>query len=202
MHQDALKLYLVTDEQDQLLQRVERALQGGVTCVQLRRKNISTRQLLEEAKQLKKCCQQYQVPLIINDRADIAVLCEADGLHLGQSDLPIAEARKLVGDDMWIGITAKTVEQAKQAEQEGANYLGVGAIFPTTTKKDTIILSEENWLEIIHSVSIPSVLIGGITLKTLPQIKNKVPAGVAVVSGIMSAEDPFVTAREFRNQLG
>lgn len=202
MNIDALKLYLVTDEHDHLLERVERALEGGVTCVQLRRKKRSTRQLLDEAKQLKKLCQHYQVPLIINDRADIAVLCDADGLHLGQSDLPVQEARKIVGENMWIGVTAKTVEQAIQAEQEGANYLGVGAIFPSPTKKDTVVLPEKDWQAIIRSVSIPSVLIGGITLDTFPQIKNKVPAGVAVVSAIMSANDPQEAASAFRKQLG
>lgn len=185
-----------------MLERVERALQGGVTCVQLRRKDAPSRQLLEEAYQLKRLCRQYQVPLIINDRADIAALCGADGLHLGQSDLPIAEARRIVGPDMPIGISAKTVEQAKQAEQEGAAYLGVGAIFPTRTKSDTYVLPEETWQEIVRSVSIPVVLIGGITRETFPRIQNQVPAGIAVVSAILSADDPYEAANHFRRQLG
>jgi thiamine-phosphate pyrophosphorylase len=179
---------------------VEAALKGGVTCVQLRRKKASSRRLLEEARQLKALCTRYGVPFIVNDRPDIAVLSDADFLHVGQSDLSIRDAKMIVGD-MPIGVSVKTVAQAVQAEREGAAYLGVGAVFSTSSKDDAEVISFDTIKQIREAVSLPIVLIGGINEKTISQLKRDWFDGIAVISAILSAEDPERAARELKRRM-
>ena len=191
--EDMLLLYAVTDRhwtgRLTLYQQVELALQGGVTMVQLREKNLSETELIEQAKELKPLCHSYNVPLIINDNADIALKTGADGVHLGIEDAPVAEIRKKAGSDFIIGATAKTVEQAKAAEAAGADYLGVGAVFPSPTKQNAIRITTEQLKAICSSVNIPAAAIGGIGLRNMEEIKGGGMKGVAVVSAIFGAED-------------
>lgn len=196
-----LKLYLVTDEKPQLFARTEAALRGGVTCVQLRMKNTSFASFRETAKALKRLCQKYHVPLIINDHAEIAKLVEADGLHIGQKDLSYRSARRILGSDQPIGVSVHTVEQAIKAEQEGAAYLGVGSLFPTASKNDAHLVSLATLRKIKQKVKIPIVVIGGINLQTLPEVIPYQPDGVAIISAILSANDPEQAARDIRLQL-
>lgn len=198
---DSLRLYLVTDDQANLYQRTEAAIRGGVTCVQLRMKNASSRQFLEEAKLFKKLCRKYQIPFVINDRADMALLAQADMLHLGQQDLPLHEARKIVGLEMPIGVSVHTVEEAIQAEQDGASYLGIGSMFPTSSKDDATRVSIQTLSVIREAVSLPIVLIGGINQKTFPVLAPYIPDGVAIISGILSAPCPESTASYFKKEL-
>lgn len=190
---EKLLLYAVTDrtwaKKQTLLEQVESALKGGVTCVQLREKEMEEKELLEEALTIGELCRSYQVPFLINDRVDIALKCNADGVHLGQKDMSISEARKLLGKEKIIGATAKTIEQAKKAEAEGADYLGVGAVFGSTTKKDAIPISKEQLKKIADSVRIPVVAIGGINKGNIAKLCGTGIYGVAVVSGIFAAEN-------------
>ena len=190
-------LYLCTDRNllngKNFEESIELAIKGGVTIVQLREKNCSGREFLEIAKSVKKLTSNYNVPLIINDRIDIALAVDADGVHVGQDDLPCQTAREILGDKKIIGVSVATVEEAIQAEINGANYLGVGAMFKTSTKTDAEIVSLETLKKIRDSVKIPVVAIGGINKKTLPQIKNFVD-GIAVISAIISEENPEVAA--------
>ncbi|MBQ3514357.1 MAG: thiamine phosphate synthase [Lachnospiraceae bacterium] len=190
---EKLLLYAVTDrawtKHQTLIQQIESALKGGVTCVQLREKELEEEELIKEALKIGELCKKYQVPFLMNDRVDIAMACNADGVHLGQGDMGISEARKLLGKDKIIGATAKNVEQAKKAEAEGADYLGVGAVFGSTTKKDAIPITKEQLREITASVSIPVVAIGGINRKNIFELSGTGIYGVAVVSGIFAAED-------------
>lgn len=188
-----LRLYAVTDRswtgEQTLYQQVESALKGGATCVQLREKELDFDAFLAEAVQLKALCSRYGVPLIINDNVEIALRCGADGIHVGQEDMEAQNVRALVGDDMIVGVTAKTVEQALAAQQAGADYLGSGAVFGSTTKTNARPMSCETLREICNAVSIPVVAIGGINLKNIRELKNTDIHGVAVVSGIFAAED-------------
>ena len=188
-----LLLYAVTDKsyagRQTLYEQVEAALKGGVTILQLREKNLDTDAFVEEAKKIKELCHRFSVPLIINDSVEVALKCGADGVHLGIEDMPVAEIRKQVGKEFIIGATAKTVEQAKFAEESGADYLGVGAVFPSPTKKNAIRITIEQLREITSSVSIPVVAIGGIDLKNIEQLRGGGMDGVALVSAIFSAED-------------
>lgn len=194
-------LYLVTDPhmaKSGVEDTVERALKGGVTLVQLREKEGDTGELYQKAMRLKAVTDAYRVPLIIDDRIDVMLAVDAAGVHVGQSDMPAAIARKLIGPDKILGVSAGTLEEAVQAEKDGADYLGVGAVFPTQTKKDADPVSAEILKEIIRTVSIPVVAIGGIKKENIPLLKDLGLAGVAVVSAVMAAEDPEKEAKELR----
>ena len=188
-----LRLYAVTDRswlgEQTLYQQVEQALKGGATCVQLREKNLDFEPFLEEAIQLKALCSRYGVPLIINDNVEIALRCGADGVHVGQEDMQARDVRALIGPDKILGVTAKTVEQAQAAQAAGANYLGSGAVFGSTTKTNAKPMSKELLNEICRSVTIPVVAIGGINRHNLPELEGTLIRGAAVVSGIFAASD-------------
>ena len=188
-----LRLYAVTDrswlEGETLYAQVEKALRGGVTMVQLREKDISEEAFEEEAKEIQKLCRSYHVPLLINDNVRLAKKIDADGVHIGQSDMEMRQARELLGRDKIIGVTAKTVEQAKEAEIAGATYLGSGAVFGTSTKKDAKPMELSTLREITKSVTIPVVAIGGITASNADRLKDTGIAGIAVVSGIFASKD-------------
>jgi len=195
-------LYLVTDSSDleekDFLNKVEQALKGGVTLLQLREKEKSGLEFYNLSLKVKKIADFYDVPLIINDRADIALAVDADGVHLGQNDIPVFEARKMLGPDKIIGASTKTIEQAKKAENDGADYLGVGAIFPTTTKVITVITPVKTLDEICRSVKIPAVAIGGLNKENINVLKGVPISGVSVVSAIMKSENPFEAARDLK----
>jgi len=194
------RLYFITDstlyEKDEFLRRVKAALDGGVTLVQLREKERTTREYLELANAVHELTLQYNVPLIIDDRLDIAMAADTEGVHLGQSDLPINIARKIFGENKIIGATAKTVEQATEAYEQGADYLGVGAIYPTTTKVKTILTSTEMLDKICHAVPIPVNAIGGLNKDNIDVLKGIPIAGVCIVSAVMKADDPKKAAEE------
>jgi thiamine-phosphate diphosphorylase len=168
---------------------VELSLRGGVDILQLREKNLDFNSFLESAIKIKKLTERYNVPLIINDNVEVCVQSGADGVHLGQGDMPITQAREILGKDKIIGITAKTIQQAQEAQRNGADYIGVGAMFGSTTKKDAIPLSFAQLTEIRNSVDIPIVAIGGITAENVIQFKNTHVDGIAVVSAIFGQED-------------
>ncbi len=198
-----LRLYAVTDRRAlpagvTLAQAVEAALDGGVTCLQLREKEASAGEILALARTLLPLCRARRVPLLINDRVDIALAAGADGVHLGQEDLPLPEARALLGPDRILGATAHTVEEALRAQAEGADYLGVGAMFPTGTKTNTIPTSADTLKAICAAVSIPVVAIGGVTAQNLPTLAGTGIAGAAVVSAIFSQSDLTAAARTLR----
>ena len=188
-----LLLYAVTDQawvgNQTLLEQIEDALKGGATIVQLREKKMDENSFVEEAIQVRDLCHKYHVPLIINDNVEVALKSGADGVHVGIEDAPVAEIRKRVSADFIIGATCKTVEQAKIAEAAGADYMGVGAVFPSPTKTNAVRITNEQLREIIASVSIPAVAIGGISYDNVCEIKGSSVSGVAVVSAIFGAED-------------
>ncbi len=188
-----LRLYAVTDRSREggqtLYEQLEDALRGGVTIVQLREKKISEEEFVAEAKEIKRLCQSYGVPLIINDNVEVALKSGADGVHVGIEDMPVAKIRKIAPRDFIVGATAKTVEQAKIAKESGADYLGVGAIFPSPTKKNAVRITREQLNEISESVSMPIVAIGGITSENLSELAGAKIDGIAVVSAIFSAEN-------------
>lgn len=202
---DDLLLYAVTDRawvgEKSLFEQVEEALKGGVTMVQLREKTMDEEAFLNEAIQMKQLCHKYQVPLIINDNVEVALKSGADGVHVGIEDAPVSEIRKCVGKEFIIGATAKTVEQAQKAEAAGADYLGVGAVFASDTKKTAVRITKEQLREICTSVSIPSVAIGGITLENVTQIDSDCICGVAVVSAIFGANDIKSATMELKYKL-
>lgn len=198
-----LRLYAITDRRAlpagvTLAQAVEAALDGGVTCLQLREKEASAGEILALARTLLPLCRARRVPLLINDRVDIALAAGADGVHLGQDDLPLPEARALLGPDRILGATAHTVEEALRAQAEGADYLGVGAMFPTGTKTDTVPTSADTLKAICAAVSIPVAAIGGVTARNLPTLAGTGIAGAAVVSAIFSQGDLTAAARTLR----
>ena len=190
---EMLRLYAVTDRawvgRQTLSEQIEDALRGGVTLVQLREKNLAKEEFVAEAKAVLALCRQYGVPLIINDRLDVALESGADGVHVGIEDAPVSEIRRQTGPDFIIGATAKTVAQARAAQSAGADYLGVGAVFPSPTKRNAIRITSDQLLEICGSVSIPAVAIGGITAENAPSLKGCGMAGIAVVSAIFGASD-------------
>ncbi len=196
------ELYFITDstgfEEDEFLRRVESALKGGVTLIQLREKDKTTREYLRLAEKVHSITKRYGVPLIIDDRIDVAMAVDAEGIHLGQSDMPIDIARKIVGDDMIIGATAKTVEQAIEAYRNGADYLGVGAIYPTTTKVKTVLTSVETLAKICEAVPIPVNAIGGLNKDNIDVLKGLPIAGICAVSAIMKADDPQQAVAELK----
>lgn len=196
-------LYLVTEESiplEQLLITVEEAVKGGVTIVQLREKKASGKIFFEKAKRMKALLSSYNVPLIINDRVDVALAVGADGVHIGQSDLPLVSVRNMIPSSMIVGISVSTIKEAKEAEKNGADYIGVGAIFPTHSKNDAKVLPEGMLSAITAAVSIPAVAIGGIKHDHLPGIREMNIAGVAIVSGIMKASNPYNAACSYRKK--
>lgn len=198
-------LYLVTDSsyhtEKSLLRTVEEACKGGVTLVQLREKNKGGREYLDKAFKVKEITDRYNVPLIIDDRVDVALACDAAGVHVGASDIPVAVARKLMGPDKIVGATAKTVEAAVKAYEDGADYLGVGAIYPTTTKVVTILTKVSTLKDICEAVPIPAVAIGGLNAGNMDVLEGAGMSGMAVVSAIMKAEDPKKNARELKEKI-
>ena len=190
---EQLKLYAVTDRtwlgNETLYEQVEKALKGGVTLVQLREKELDEETFEKEGRELLELCHRYHVPLIINDNVALAKKINADGVHIGQSDMAMQHARELLGADKIIGVTAKTVEQAKAAQAAGADYLGSGAVFGTSTKADAKPMELALFQKICESVEIPVVAIGGISGDNVLQLKGKKMAGIAVVSGIFACED-------------
>ncbi|MBQ8184259.1 MAG: thiamine phosphate synthase [Lachnospiraceae bacterium] len=199
-------LYFITDStgmrEEIFLQKTEEALKGGVTLLQLREKDKSTREYMALAEKVHEIARAYQVPLIIDDRIDVALAIGAEGVHLGQSDLPIYIARRILGQDIIIGATAKTVEQALEAYEQGADYLGVGAIYPTTTKVKTILTSTETLADICKAVPIPVNAIGGLNKENIEVLRGIAISGICVVSAIMKAENPQKAAEELKLAAG
>ena len=205
MNREALRLYLVTnryqDSLESFLEKVETACRSGVTIVQLREKNLTTNQYYQLAKQVKEITDAYQVPLIIDDRLDICLAVDAAGLHIGDDELPVSVARKVLGPEKILGVTAKTVKRAIEAEEGGANYLGTGAIFPTTTKENAPITLISTLKTICQRVAIPVVAIGGLTSENIDQLIGTGIAGVAVVRDLMQAEDVEAKTQAFLTKL-
>lgn len=202
MPSHSMLLYAVTDRSwtktGCLYEQVETALQYGVTCLQFREKRLLKDELLTEAKALAALCRKYQVPFIINDDPYLALECGADGVHLGQDDMSIGDARKILGDNMIIGATAHNVPEALEAEAEGADYLGLGAVFPTSTKGNTVPLSLDTLKDICSKVNIPKVAIAGITADNILKLAGCDIDGVAVVSAIFGADDIAAATTELR----
>lgn len=188
-----LLLYAVTDrswlEGETLYDQVKKALEGGVTFVQLREKELDEEHFLEEAKEIKELCREYHVPFVINDNVDIAIAADADGVHVGQSDMDAQDVRKRLGPDKIIGVTAKTVEQALLAEKRGADYLGVGAVFHTSSKADAKDISHETLKAICEAVSIPVIAIGGISRDNVSLLAGNGICGIAAISAIFAQAD-------------
>lgn len=200
-----LQLYFITDstgyEEEKFLDQIEQAILGGVTFLQLREKEKSTRAYIELAEKVHQITKKYKVPLIIDDRVDVAMAIDAEGVHVGQSDMPVHIARELMGPDKIIGATTKTVDQAVEAYKQGADYLGVGAIYPTTTKVKTVLTSIETLGEICSVVPIPVNAIGGLQKDNIDILKGIPIAGICVVSAIMKAQDGRIAAEELRVAL-
>ena len=195
-------VYLVTDRRnktdEEFLNIIEEAIKGGTTIVQLREKTASTKEFYELALRVKEITSRYGVPLLINDRIDIALAVDSEGVHIGQDDMPADIAREIIGDDKILGVSASTVDEAKKAEMDSADYIGSGAVFPTATKDDADSVSKEELNEIVDSIDIPVVAIGGITVKNANTLKGSGIAGFSVVSAIMSAEDPKEASRKLK----
>ena len=201
---DKLLLYAVTSAawvgRYSLAEQVEQAILGGATLIQLREKELNFNDYLTRAKKVKEVCDKYDVDLIIDDSVEVALACDASGVHIGQEDVAVDEARKALGDLKIIGVSAKTVEQAMRAEKEGADYLGVGAIYPTQTKKNPIRTSLETLQAICRSVAIPVVGIGGIKLENMSALRNSGVVGVSIVSAIFGADDIIESTRALRKE--
>ena len=195
-------MYFITDStnysEEEFLYRVEQALMGGITLLQLREKDKSTREYMDLAEKVHTLTKKYNVPLIIDDRVDVVLAIDAEGVHVGQSDMPVSIARKLMGDDKIVGATTKTVPQALEAYEQGADYLGVGAIYPTTTKVKTVLTSTETLGNICSAVPIPVNAIGGLNKDNIDVLKGIPIAGICVVSAIMKADDPKQAAVELQ----
>lgn len=200
LKREDLKLYLVTDStgltEEEFLNKVEGALKGGVTFMQIREKERGGAEYIELASKVHELTKKYGVPLIVDDRVDVAMAIDAEGVHVGKSDIPVKIARKLLGENKIVGATAKTVPDALKAEQDGADYLGVGAIYPTTTKVKTILTSVDTLKDICNNVSIPANAIGGLNKDNLGILKGAPIAGICVVSAIMKSDDTEGAARD------
>lgn len=203
---ESMLLYAVTDRawvgRQSLLEQVESALKGGVTCVQLREKDLNEAAFLEEAIAMKALCGKYGVPFIVNDNVDIAIKCRADGIHVGQTDMAAGRVRALVGDGMIIGVSARTVEEALKAQATGADYLGVGAMFSTSTKLDAHVLSRQTLKDICTAVDIPVTAIGGINKGNIMELAGSGADGVALVSAIFGAENIEEACVQLRELAG
>jgi len=195
-------LYFITDStgftEEEFLFRVEQALKGGVTLLQLREKDKSTREYIDLAEKVHEIAKRYNVPLIIDDRVDVALAVDAEGVHVGASDMPVSIARKLMGEGKIVGATAKTVPWAKEVYEQGADYLGVGAIYPTTTKVKTVLTSTDTLRDICNAVPIPVNAIGGLNKNNIDVLAGIPIAGICVVSAIMKADDPKTAAEELK----
>jgi thiamine-phosphate pyrophosphorylase len=188
-----LSLYLVTEQSiaiEELTKIIAESVSGGVSIVQLREKNNSSLSFYEKASALKQLLNELSIPLIINDRVDIALAVGADGIHIGQDDLPLPVVKKMVPEDMIVGVSVSTLEEALEAERNGADYIGVGSVFPTKTKQDATLMALEDLGEICRGVSIPAVAIGGITADNISALSDSGLSGTAVVSAIMNADNP------------
>ena len=205
MLKETLRLYLVTNRYqyslETFLKKVEKACQSGVTMVQLREKQLTTNQYYELAKIVKQITDTYQVPLIIDDRLDVCLAVDAAGLHIGDDELPVSVARQVLGTEKILGVTAKTVKRALEAEKSGADYLGTGAIFPTTTKENAPITLISTLKDICQAVGIPVVAIGGLTCENIHQLSGTDIAGIAVVRDLMQARDIEKRTQEFLTKL-
>lgn len=202
---EKLKLYLVTDsdilgERD-FYKSVEDALKGGVTTVQLREKNVDGKEFLEKAYKLRELTKKYNAMFIINDRVDIAMLCNADGVHVGQSDIDAKDVRKLIGKDKILGVSTRTIKESKKALEDGADYLGVGAMFNTSTKKDAKIVSFDTLKDIQENVNIPIVCIGGISLDNISMFDSFNIDGFAVISAILKCDDIYNETKKWIEYL-
>jgi len=195
-------MYFITDStnysEEEFLHRVEEACKGGVTLIQLREKDRTTKEYLVLAQKVHEITQRYDIPLIIDDRVDVALAVNAEGVHVGQSDMPVKLARQLMGGDKIVGATAKTVPQALEAYEQGADYLGVGAIYPTTTKVKTVLTSVDTLKEIVKAVPIKVNAIGGLNKDNIHVLKTSGIDGICVVSAIMKADNPKAAAEELR----
>ena len=195
-------VYLVTDSrnntEEEFLYVIEEAIKGGTTIVQLREKTASTRDFYQLALKVKEITSKYGVPLLINDRIDIAIAIDSDGVHVGQDDMPADVARAIIGDEKILGVSASTVDEAKKAQIDGADYIGSGAVFPTSSKDDADSVSKEELKEIVDSVDIPVVAIGGINLDNASLLKDTGIAGFSVISAIMYAEDPKLASSQLK----
>lgn len=198
-------LYLVTDRDllgnKDLAVTVEEAIKGGVTLVQIREKNVSTLEFFQLALEIKEITKKHGVPFIVNDRIDIALAVDADGVHIGQEDMPLTVARKMVGPAKIIGVSVSTLEQALAAQREGADYLGIGAVFPTTTKGDANSVSLKDLQEIKAGITIPIVAIGGINKNNIHNVMETRVDGAAVVSAIIACSDPYEAALDLRRVM-
>lgn len=188
-----MQLYAVTDRawtgNKTLYEQIKEALENGVTCVQLREKNLDEASFIEEAKKISVLCRQYNTPFIVNDSVNVAIASNADGIHIGQEDMGLKDVRKIVGENMIIGISAHTVEEAKFAQENGADYIGIGAVFETSTKNDVDVIPYEKVKSICDAVDMPKVAIGGINAENILKLKGSGIDGVAVVSAIFGAKD-------------
>lgn len=192
-----LSLYLVTEESiaiEELIRIITESVSGGVSIVQLREKNNSSLSFYKKASALKQLLNELSIPLIINDRVDIALAVGADGIHIGQDDLPLPVVKKMVPEDMIVGVSVSTLEEALEAERNGADYIGVGSVFPTKTKQDATLMALEDLGVICRGVSIPAVAIGGITADNMSALSDSELSGTAVVSAIMNADNPKTAA--------
>ena len=197
-----LSLYLVTDNsenEEKFLKTIQEAILGGVSVVQIREKTAETLEFYNLALKVKEITAKYNVPLIINDRVDVALAIDADGVHVGQSDMPCDITRKLIGENKILGVSAATIEEAKKAEKDGADYIGTGAIFPTATKDDAPSVTKKDLTDIANSINIPVVAIGGITIENAKELKDTGIAGLSVVSAIMGAENPKKASEKLLN---
>ena len=195
-------LYLVTDRDlmstNTVVDSVEQAILGGCTLIQLREKNLSSKEFYETAQKVRAITSQYNIPFIVNDRVDIALAVDADGVHIGQSDLPVKQVRKLIGAQKIVGVSASNLEEALTAVEEGADYLGIGAMFSTNTKTDADVTSMEELIRIRKAISLPLVVIGGINKQTIPLFKNIKIDGYAVVSAIVNQPDIIKATQELK----
>ena len=199
---DAMTLYAVTDrtwvKDTTLMDQVKEALEGGITFLQLREKHLSKEEFIKEAREMKELSKKYKVPFVINDNIEAALAVDADGVHIGQDDMSVEEARKLLGEDKIIGVSAHNVEEAIKAQKGGADYLGVGAVCATSTKKDANVVSKEEIKKICHTVEIPVVAIGGIKKENIKTLEETDVDGVAVVSAIFAAKDIKKDTKQLR----
>lgn len=200
---DAMTLYAVTDrtwvKDTTLMDQVKEALEGGITFLQLREKHLSKEEFIKEAREMKELSKEYKVPFVINDNIEVALAVDADGVHIGQNDMSVEEARKLLGEDKIIGVSAHNVEEAIKAQKGGADYLGVGAVCATSTKKDANVVSKEEIKKICHTVEIPVVAIGGIKKENIKTLEGPDVDGVAVVSAIFAAKDIKKDTKQLRS---
>lgn len=199
-----LSLYLVTnnsEDEEKFLNIIEESLKGGVSVVQLREKKAETLDFYNLALKVKEITQKYNVPLIINDRIDIALAIDADGVHVGQSDMPAKTARSMIGEDKILGVSAANIKEAKKAQRDSADYIGVGAVYPTNTKDDATSVPKKELKEIVKSVDIPVVAIGGITQENAHKLNDCGIDGLSVVSAIMEAKNPKIASKNLLKEF-